>query len=199
MASGRLPHLRANTQRARDMVGLGQSISSMTGGTVDGSDLFRSALVQAVAALDAYVHGVILDKTVDLLMGRSAVTGAARVTLNANEIADLLAEPAGVQQELLARALVAQRLARDTFQKPDDIAKAYAGVGVRALWTTAFPSTSQQVTADLRSAVTRRNDIVHACDSDPLTPGAVNRIDGADVLPVISTIESIGIQLDFLV
>lgn len=55
MSTRRLQHFISDAQRARDLVGLGQSIGGMTHGRVDASDLYRAALAQAVAAMDAYI------------------------------------------------------------------------------------------------------------------------------------------------
>src|SRR4051794_4205278 len=70
MPARRLALFHAEIARARDLVGLGQRIEGVTFGVVDGSDLYRAALVHAVAALDTYVHGVVLDRGVDILLGR---------------------------------------------------------------------------------------------------------------------------------
>ncbi len=70
MATRRLAEFERDIMRAKDMVGLGQALGNMTNGLVDATDLYRGALVQAVAAWDRYVHGVILDRAVDIILGR---------------------------------------------------------------------------------------------------------------------------------
>jgi hypothetical protein len=69
MSTSRYLLFLTELNRAKDLVGLGQSLGAMTHGRVDSSDLFRAALVQAVSALDSYVHGVVLDKAVDIMLG----------------------------------------------------------------------------------------------------------------------------------
>jgi hypothetical protein len=192
VATRRLSQFDQNATRARDLVGLGQSIGGLTHGRVDSSDLFRSALVQAVAALDSYVHGVTLDRAVDMLMGRLGVPGAnTKVGLHFNAVQELLTAGSSAMVELAALRHVAQRLALETFQRPDDIAKALAMVGVSRVWSTAFPRDPAATKTSLGVIVDRRNRIVHSCDIDPLNPGAVTPLSDSDALDAIETIEQI--------
>jgi hypothetical protein len=197
MATQRLGQFSTDTVRARDLVGLGQSIGGLTQGRVDSSDLYRSALVQAVAALDAYVHGVVLDRAVDMLVGRLQTTGTTtKVGLHFNAVQALLTAGSAAQVELAARTHIAQRLALETFQRPDDIAKALSMVGVGKIWSTAFAPNSNAITTALGIIVDRRNRIVHSCDIDPLNPGNVTPLTDTDALQVVGTIERIATQID---
>jgi hypothetical protein len=199
MPTSRLARFVQDASRARDLVGLGQGLGSMTHGRVDGSDLYRSALAQGVAALDAYVHGVTLDRAVDMLLGRLATTGAAtKIGLHFNAIQDILVAPTPAGVELAARQHIAQRLALETFQQPDAIGRALSMVGVPKVWPTAFPNDSASVKTELGLIVARRNRIVHTCDVDPLTPGAVTPLRDADAVDSIATIERIVAALDQL-
>jgi hypothetical protein len=169
----------------------------MTHGRVDASDLFRSALVHGVAALDSYVHGVVLDRAVGMLVGRLLVTGSnTKVGLHFTAIQALLTAGGAAQTELAARTHIAQRLALETFQRPDDIAKALSMVGVPRIWSTAFAPNSNPTTTALGVIVDRRNRIVHSCDIDPLNPGSVTPLSDADALGAIQTIETIGSTID---
>ena len=189
MSTDRFLQFKSNTGRARDLVALGQSIGGMTAGRVDASDLHRAALVQAVAALDSYVHGVVLDRAVDMLLGRTAhAVRSTKVGLHFTAIADLLTAGSSVEQELAARRHVAQRLALETYQRPDDIASALALVSIPRIWRTAF-SDAQAAQVALGTVVNRRNRIVHACDVDPLTPGTVTAMQDADALDALATVE----------
>ena len=196
MATARAAQFQHDVTRARDLIGLGQAIGSMTYGRVDGSDLFRLALVQAVAALDAYVHGITLDRAVDILLGR--IPGGAprgKVGLNFNAVQVLLAAATPADTELAARTYTAQRLSMETFQRPDDIANALAMVGVGKIWSTAFPKPAETKTA-LGLIVDRRNRIVHSCDVDPLNTGSITRIAASDAALAVETIENIVLTVD---
>lgn len=189
MAISRYGQFKLNVGRARDLIALGQSIGGMTAGRVDASDLYRAALVQSVAALDAYVHGVVLDRAVDMLLGRATQpVQNTKVGLHFTAISDLLTADSPADLELAAKRHISQRLALETYQKPDDIGAALALVNVSRIWSTAFPD-AKVATVALGTIVNRRNRIVHACDVDPLTPGAVTVMTDTDALQALSAIE----------
>lgn len=197
MGRVRAAQFEQDAARARDLVGLGQAIGSMTCGRVDASDLFRSALVQAVAGLDAYVHGVTLDRSVDILLGR--ISGGAprgKFGLNFRAVQALLAAATPAETELAARTYIAQRLALETFQRPDDIGAALSMVGVSKVWSRAFPQDVEGTRTALGLVVARRNRIVHSCDVDPLNPGSITAISAADALLAVDTIATIVLAVD---
>lgn len=199
MTTARLPHFLADMARARDIVALGQAIGTLTVRRVDATDLYRAGLVQAVSALDNYIHGVVLDRATDMFLGRLSVSGASRtrsVGLAFVSVADIVTAPTTTDRELSARAQIASRIGQETFQKPDDIASALAMVGVTAVWPTVFGSQAGQKRADLGVVVTRRNRIVHQSDSDPLTPGHATPLSAADALDAIATVESTVTAID---
>lgn len=197
MPAARLAQFGIDIRRGRDLVGLGQSIGNLTQGVVDASDLYRAALVQGVAAVDSYVHGVVLDRAVEILLGRLAPgTGSGKVGLPFVAVQQILGAPTVTDAELLARSHVAQRLSLETYQKPDDIAAALALVGVSKLWSTAYPAGSNSDTSALSLVVRRRNRIVHQCDADPLTPGQVTPLSAADALDSLAAVESVVTAID---
>lgn len=192
MPAKRLTQFVDDIGRARDLVGLGQSLGGLTHRRVDGSDLFRAALVQSVAAVDAYVHGVVLDRAVAMLTGQLPISGSeTRVGLHFTAVQAIVSAQAPVDLELAARTHIAERLSRETFQRPNDIARAMAMVGVTKIWSTAFAPDSNPATTALGVAVDRRNRIVHSCDIDPLNPGAVTPLSDADALTAINTAEHV--------
>jgi hypothetical protein len=199
MPSQRFHHFETDIARARDLVGLGQSIGGLTHGRVDASDLFRAALAQAVAALDAYVHGVTLDRGVDILLGnlKSIVPVSTRVGLDLNAVLYLLSARTPVDRELAIRSQLAQRLARETFQRPDDIGRALAMVGIPKVWSSACAQ-PDKVKLSLGLIVSRRNQIVHSCDVDPMNPGTVTQLSDGDALDAIDTVENIVAGIDDL-
>ena len=196
MPTPRLTQFKGELARARDLVGLGQSLGAMTHGRVDASDIFRAALTHGVAALDAYVHGVVLDRAVDVVLGRAVGAGAgAKVGLHFMAIQQILMATTVVDQELAARTHVAQRLSLETFQRPDDLANGLAMVGITKIWSTAFSDPYSAKTA-LSLVVQRRNQIVHQCDADPVTPGNPTPLNDADALDAIATVEATVTSID---
>jgi hypothetical protein len=189
--SGREKQFRININRARELIGLGEAISGITVGTVDAEDMFRAALVQSVASLDAFVHGVVLDLGVEILAGRRQPGSPTQVGLHFGAVGDVISAPSSVDAELRARTHIAERLSKETYQKPDDIAQAFSMVGIRKIWSTAFGVDSHAIKTSLSIAVGRRNQIVHSCDLDPLNPGQVRSLEKADVLAVVEVIENV--------
>jgi hypothetical protein len=189
MSRRRLAQFEADIARARDLVGLGQSIVGLTHGRVDSTDLYRSALVQAIAALDSYIRGVVLDRAVDLLTGRLQVSSApGRVGLPFDAVNELLNAQTEAERELLCLQRISARLSLETYQQPDDIAKALAMVGVTKIWSSAFGSAEDAKRA-VKVIVTRRNNIVHACDVDPVQPGSVTPLSAQDALDAVGVVE----------
>jgi hypothetical protein len=196
MSGTRLTQFELDIARAKDLAGLGQSIGTMTHGRVDASDLYRAALVQAVAALDHYVHGIVLDRGVEILMGRLSPGAATKVGVPFRAVQEIVAAPTGADRELAARTHLAQRLALETYQRPDDIGAALAMVGISKIWSLAFPGGPKPSTTALGVVVGRRNRIVHQCDADPLTPGSSTPITADDAIDGIKTVQQIVTAMD---
>jgi hypothetical protein len=196
MPRQRLGDFSNDVARARDLVGLGQAIGSMTNGLVNATDLYRAGLVQGVAAWDRYVHGVVLDRAVEIVLGRLVGAGnSSKIGVSLAAVAMLMNSPDPAARELAARSFLAERLARETYQRPDDVAAALAMVGVRAIWSTAFPNAEQAKIA-IGVVIDRRNKIVHQCDYDPLFPGAVVPLNAGDALDALRVIDETVQRID---
>lgn len=182
----------ADTRRARELVALGQAFSAMTSGRVDGSDLFRAALVQSVAALDSWMHRVILNRSTNSLLGKLAIEvgRSANTALPLQAVSEILQAPSLAEREIAVRTHLAQRLYRQTFQQPDDIAKALNEVGIPKVWSQAFED-ARGARTELGLVVERRNLIVHSCDVDPADPGTLRAMPDEDALTAIDVIERI--------
>jgi len=197
MTTPRLPHFLTDIVRARDVVALGQSLGNMTVGRVDASDMYRAGLVQAVSALDHYMHGIVLDLAVDIMLGRvSTQSPAGKIGLPFSAVRHILVAATPADRELSAKTQLSQRLSLETFQKPDDIGAALALVGVPKVWSNVFGNSASQTKVALGVIVTRRNRIVHQSDSDPLTPGAITPLSDLDALSAISTVEATMVAID---
>ncbi|SRR5216683_3650384 len=195
MPTRRHGDFKDDVTRARDLVGLGQAIGTMTNGLVNSQDLYRAALVQGVAAWDRYVHGVVLDRAVEIMLGRLAAGKSSKVGLPLGAVAALMNVSGQADRELAARSFFAERLAKETYQRPDDVASAFAMVGVNAVWSTAFPN-AEQAKARLGVIIERRNRIVHQCDYDPALPGAVVPLSANDALDALQVVSDIVCTID---
>jgi hypothetical protein len=185
----RLAQFELNLGRSRDLVGLGQAVKGLTSGRVDNSEMYRAALVLAVGALESYVHGVVLDRAVDILLGR--ITGGAddrKVGLPFGAVSQIIDAQNDADRELAARTHVAQRLSLETYQKPEDIGKAFAMVGISKLWSSAFTDAGAATLA-LSLVVRRRNAIAHQCDADPVTHSQITPFSDADALYAIGVVQ----------
>jgi len=196
MLTARLSEFDLNIARAREIVGLGESIVGLSGGRLDATDLYRSALVQAVASLDSYVHCVVLDLGVEILLGRRNSGSASKLGFHLGIVSDLLDAPTLIEREIRARMHVAQRLSTETFQRPDAVAQALAMVGIPKLWTLAFGASAERTILRLSVVVRRRNDIVHACDADPGNPGQFKPMDAVDAVAAIDDVCAIVRRID---
>ncbi len=146
--------------------------------------------MQCVAALDSYVHDVVLDYAVDIVKGSRGPGSPTRVGLHVSAIGELTSAPTPVEFELRARAAINERLSQETYQKPDDISQAFAMVGVQKLWQGAFGNAAGTVKRGVSLVVGRRNRIVHRCDLDPTGTGTVLPISDVDAVDAIDTIEA---------
>jgi len=195
MPTRRLGEFKGDIARARDMVGLGQAIGSMTNGLVNSQDLYRAALVQGVAAWDRYVHGLVLDRAVEIMLGRMQAGKSSKVGLPLGAVAVLMNVTGQADRELAARSFFAERLSKETYQRPDDVAAALAMVGVNAIWSTAFPN-AEQAKIRLGVVVERRNRIVHHCDCDPASPGAVVPLTVDDAIDALQAVNETVAAID---
>lgn len=196
MASQRFATFEGNLGRATDLVGLGQAIGAMTVGRVNGSEMYRSALMLAVGALDSYVHGLVLDRGVDIILGRLPSTSEDRkISLHLRGVNEIVAAATPAERELAARKFFAERLTTETFQNPDDVGKALAVVGVPKVWSLAFPN-AEAAKLKLSLVVRRRNAIVHQCDADPVSHSNVTPIQDQDAMDAIDAIRDTATSID---
>lgn len=188
MLRERIKQFEINFQRAKELVGLGESVERLTSGALDATDIYRAALVQAVAALDTYMHGVLLDYSVEMLCGSRVGGPTTKIGLPIGVVAELVGARDSTELQLAAVAHVSQRLAKETFQRADSIAQGLSSVGVEKVWSKAFGAGSAKVTEALGLVVYRRNQIVHACDIDPADSALLLTLSPSDALAAIETI-----------
>ena len=195
MTTTRIEDFREDLARAREIVGLGQALWGSANGRVDVSDMYRAALVQGVAAWDRYLHGVILDRAVKIVLGLLNHDRPGKIGLPLPHVARILAIQDQTQRELETRGILVARFARETFQKPNDVADGLAMVGIPRIWSAAFPE-PESVIHTLSLIVDRRNKIVHECDRDPVVPNPIHPIVPEDVSDSLSAISDIAERAD---
>jgi hypothetical protein len=140
-------------------------------------DLRRLAIVMAVAALDTYMHRLVVSrayaqepmprKLADLTVRFGDLIDQADVAVVAHN------EGRDTRPRVGAKRLLRERLLRETFQRYERVSDALAMAGKPKSWkdiAAAMPGqpTQEQVKARLDSLVDRRNAIVHEGDYERL-------------------------------
>lgn len=156
--------------------------------------MYRAAVVVSVAALDSYVHGVVLDRAVDVVLGRvDPGAGDRKFGLPLPAVRAIATATTDADRELAAKTYVAERLSLDTFQFPDDVGKALAMVGVPRVWSSVFGTAAGDVKQTLSLVVRRRNAIAHQCDSSAIDPSTTTEMLDIDA---IATTEAVTTTID---
>ncbi|WP_236796539.1 hypothetical protein [Amycolatopsis sp. GM8] len=137
-----------------------------------------------------------LDYAVDILLQRKEPGSKTQVGLHFGAVRELVSATSPTDLELLARAHIADRLSRETFQKPDDIATAFATVGIGKIWSTVFGNDAHSTKQQLSLIVNRRNRIVHSCDVNPLNSSEVMPLADSDALTAADSITEIVTTID---
>ena len=195
-----------NLASARNMVKAGRSLDSQGVGSVDTSDLYRGAWVQAVSALDYFMHQEIKRRVAAIAYGpageRPQALAALKVTLGqAEDLRSGTMSPA----ELVLEA-VGHEIGRQTIQKPEAISRYLRYVTNRDVWNgvAQFVRESSQSHAGLNaqelkdklnSIVQRRNVIAHRADIPDSSSGVKSSLEADAADTAIELIELIALGI----
>ncbi|WP_280266738.1 hypothetical protein [Nocardia wallacei] len=177
---------------AKRLIEGGQLLERLAVGSFDITDLYRSAWVQAVSALDHWVHEEVYQRAVALVQKPSATKPRK---LKEFDIPVELLDRVHHHSAPLAEAFEAQlraALGWRSFQHPDRIKEGFALVTDTPLWAAVaeqfnfgMPPDQHVKTQDVRerllSITDRRNRIAHGADRDPSTPIARSPISAVEV------------------
>ncbi|WP_329086707.1 hypothetical protein OG979_26855 [Actinomadura citrea] len=189
-----------NLNYARQLVEGGRRLAQLKVGAFDVDDLYRAAWVQAVAALDHWVTGEIVDRAV--VLAQPGMTRPAKYSKLTISI-DLFETVHHHQQPLPAviRPHLEQFFGFMTFQNPDKIKEGLAYVSTVNLWPRVAQILNEQaedetITADvvrlrLREIARRRNAIAHTADRDRETSSGRAAITADSADDVIDWLEKI--------
>lgn len=158
--------------RARRLLAASRSSTGLTV-SVRG-DIRRLSIVMAVAALDAYMHRLIVERAythqelpavlakldipfVQLLEQADEAKAAARK------------KPHNSRPRVAVKRQLRERLLQETFQRYEGVAKALAMSGRSRNWEAIgqelnLPMTPEEIRARLNDVIMRRNQIVHEAD-----------------------------------
>lgn len=136
-------------------------------------DLRRLAVVMAIAALDTYMHRLVVTRVYEheeLPGGLAALTvGFGDLVAQAEASVKARQEGRDVRPKVQAKRVLRDRLLRETFQRPDDVSRALGMAGKSQSWpdiAAEMPGswTPKALKKRLSAIVGRRNAIVHEGD-----------------------------------
>ncbi len=167
-----LERFEENINRAKEISGLGESLSKQITSLIDITDLYRAAIVLGVSAFDFFIHEVVRLGMLEVHRGSRVCTPAYlafKIPISATQIA--LSD--NTKDEWLEYAVL-ETHSWQTFQAPDKIADAIRLISEVKLWNCVGVELNEdpkQVKANLIAIVERRNKIAHEADIDPVNPG----------------------------
>jgi hypothetical protein len=142
------------------------------------ADMRRLSLVMAIAALDTYMHRLVVERayTHKELPGALAKLEVSfeRLLQEADgSAAAARAVPHKSRPRVAVKRELRDRLLRETFQNYDNVAKALGMAGVKKPWSAIASSMSppmktEDIKRRLNGIVMRRNQIVHEGDYERL-------------------------------
>jgi RiboL-PSP-HEPN len=168
------------------------------------NDLRRMALVMAVAAIDSYMHGIVMRRVADVRRGSDLPKALARLEMPFSEFANLAdasinAQRAGHRTRpwVQVKAALQKRLLKETFQSYDQVAIAFAIAGIEKAWSkvaSKLATRAEDIKDRLGGLVLRRNQIVHEGDLQRASrPRKLrfNEIEGSSVRSDIDWVNSL--------
>lgn len=185
-------------------------ISSRTAAALDPTELLRAEWAMRVSALDLYIHEVVAQNLVKIFQGtRPTCSGYSKLQISADTLMRIRSAGPGAMSDAAFELDVRERLARVTYQAPDDIADGIRLVSSIELWNEiakyygatggATKTAASAVKIELSAIASRRNKIVHEGDLQPGLPRTEWPISRTDVNDVKNAILRIVDAIDHLV
>lgn len=201
-----LRELRANMDYARGLVRGGQHLERLRVGAFDVADLYRSAWVQAVSALDHWVHSELYDRALGLALQVSEQRPAKflRIEVPMSLLEDVLHHSGSLEQKF--RDHLKSRFGYTSYQNPEKIKEAFGYVSDELLWEGVAKHlsrngaawTQKSVRDQVSQIMNRRNLIAHAADRDPAT-GKRTPIQHHEAAETIDWLEQVAVAISQVV
>jgi hypothetical protein len=138
------------------------------------NDLRRMSLVMAVAAIDSYMHGIILRRIADVRRRTHLPSELRRLEIAFCDLAHLADTSIEARRQghdtrpwVQVKAVLQARLLKETFQSYDQVARAFKIAGVEDGWSKIASELGEKevkIKDRLDALVHRRNQIVHEGD-----------------------------------
>jgi restriction system protein len=200
-------NLSRNLNYARNLTAAGSHLEQLKVSLFEVTDVYRAAWVQAVAAIDHWVHQEVCDRMVRLSLDPTSKKppGYSRFQLPLD-----LVEKVQSRQMTLQEALskgVKDSLAFKTYQSPDKIQEGFNHVtSVKGLWNLVANVLNERagdpksfsgndIQLRLKEIVHRRNKIAHEYDEDPSNPPHKLSVDAQTTMEVINWLDALALAL----
>jgi hypothetical protein len=198
-ATTALEELRSNLEYARDLVRGGQFLESLQVGAFDVADLYRAAWVQAVSALDHWVHRELYERALAFALNIEEPRPARFLKLEVplqlfEDVHHHAGDFRGAFEDYLRT-----KFGYQSFQAPEKIKQALSHVSEEPLWPGVAQrlaaaghtdmATRDAVVACLGDIVERRNKIAHEADREPEDGTARRAISHHDATRTIDRID----------
>lgn len=199
-----LQTLNANLKYAGSLVESGEKLEVQGDAHVDVMDLYRSAWVMAVAALDHWVFEEIHHRMVALLMQPTGPkpAGFYRLELPVDLFDRVYHQREPVRE--IFEEFVRKQFSHKSFQNPVNIKDGFKYVTDVGLWSAVAKQDSRangtllkekDVTAKLKRIMARRNQIVHQSDIDTERPGRRCPVKAEEVRNVIDDLKNLAAHI----
>ena len=198
---GSFDEFAKNLEYARELVRGGRQLERLRVGAFDVADLYRAAWVQAISALDHWVHREFYDRALAFALDTSTPRPARFLRI---EVPMSLFEDVRLRRATLEDAFRTHLRARFgyvSFVNPTRIKEAFGYVSDAPLWSAVASElsnpegstsvTAQAVQARLSAITARRNQIAHATDRRPDGNGARNPLSDSETTEAIDWVERI--------
>lgn len=175
---------------ARHTAGTATALSAQVTGALQVDDLLRGALVQAVSALDRYVHEEVRVRLLQHFSDDSAPSAMLRFQVPLSAVLRFRDEGGVAWLDEVVRS----RHSFLSFQAPDKIADAIRLVSDGELWKEVAQTIGrpvQGIKQELKLIVARRNAIAHESDISPVPPYDQNDIKIEDVTGTLEFVEGL--------
>ncbi|RKT54225.1 hypothetical protein [Saccharothrix australiensis] len=199
--------LRANMDYARGLVRGGQHLERLRVGAFDVTDLYRSAWVQAVSALDHWVKSELYDRALGLALQVSEPRPRRflRIEVPMSLLEEVLHHSGSLEEKF--RDHLRSLFGYTSFQNPEKIKEAFGYVSDVALWDGVAKRLSQDdgttwshqtVRERISRIMDRRNKIAHATDRDQET-GERRPIQDHEATETIDWLEQLAVAISAVV
>ncbi len=166
------------------------------------NDLRRMALVMAVAAIDSYLHGIILRRIADVRRRKPLPNELCRLGMAFSDLAHLADNSINARRQgrdarpwVQVKKALQARLLKEAFQSSEQVARAFNMAGIQSGWSkiaSELGESTHKIMGRLDALVDRRNRIVHEGDLKRASRPRGRRFNHTDVDKVREDVDWVG-------